>query len=34
MAQARKGIVLSEATGGAGYDAEHEVLRAGRRGKS
>lgn len=31
MAQARKGIVLSEAVGGAGYGAEHEVPCAGRR---
>ena len=31
MAQARKEFVLSEATGGAGYGAEHEVPRAGRR---
>lgn len=29
MAQARKGIVLSEAAGGAGYGAEHEVFCAG-----
>lgn len=34
MAQARKGFVLSEAAGGAGYGAEHEVPRAGWRGKS
>ena len=34
MAQARNGFVLSEAAGGAGYGTEHEVLRAGRRGKS
>lgn len=31
MAQARKGIVLSKAVGGAGYGAEYEVPRAGRR---
>lgn len=31
MAQARKGIVLSKAVGGAGYGAEHEVPCAGRR---
>ena len=30
MAQARKGIVLSKAAGGAGYGAEYEVPRAGR----
>ena len=29
-----KGIVLSEAAGGAGYGAEHEVPRAGRRRES
>ena len=29
MVQARKGIVLSEAAGGAGYGAEYEVPRAG-----
>lgn len=34
MAQARKGIVLSEAADGAGYGTEHEVPRVGRRGKS
>lgn len=34
MAQVRKGFVLSEAAGGAGYGAEHEVPRAGWRGKS
>ena len=34
MAQARKGIVLSKAAGGAGYGAEHEVFCAGWRGKS
>ena len=34
MAQARKGIVLPEAAGGAGYGAEHEVPRSGRRGES
>lgn len=34
MAQARKGIVLSEAAGDVDYGAEHEVPRAGWRGKS
>lgn len=34
MAQARKGVILSEAAGGAAYGTEHEVSRAGRRGKS
>lgn len=34
MAQARKGIVLSEAADGAGYGTEHEVPRVRRRGKS
>lgn len=34
MAQVRKGLVLSEAAGGAGYSTEHEVSRFGRRGKS
>ena len=34
MAQARKGIVVSEAAGGAGYGAEYEVPRAGRRRES
>lgn len=34
MAQARKGIVLPKAAGGAGYGAEHEVSRFGQRGKS
>lgn len=29
MAQARKGIVLSKAVGGAGYGAEYEVPRVG-----
>lgn len=34
MAQARKGFVLSEAAGGAGYGAEHEVSCSGRCGES
>ena len=34
MAQARKGTVLSEVAGGAGYSTEYEVSRFGRRGKS
>lgn len=34
MAQTRKGFVLSEAAGGAGCGAKHEVPRSGRRGKS
>ena len=34
MALVRKGIVLPEAAGGAGYGIEHEVSRFGWRGKS